>query len=231
MKCFECGHPIEIEKKRIVKYDGVSLDNVYLFNAEVEVCSNCNEETPILRNISKLHNAIGLAVAAQPSRLSGADIKLLRRIAGFSLLDWTKRLGVAETAYSKLENSKVPLTELKDRWIRVHFLDAIKQTDLENVHISNYLNIVLSANISQPKDFAVAIDVDNLEARARYLPLDSPLLIKPKMSVVEAKPLVNEPPATAQINGERPNWALASTFNNHLIGETKNVGDALALAA
>lgn len=174
-------------------YNGVGLDNICLLNQEVEACSACGSETPILRGIGKLHNAIGVAVALQKVHLSGADIRFLRRSAGFSVGDWAKRLNVAEGTYSKWENGHRSITAQADKLARINYINVLKQKDPDNVWLAHYLNAVLDLQIERRTNFIIGIDAEKPEAEAKYLPDTSPLFAAPEMSVIEAQTLASEP--------------------------------------
>lgn len=220
MNCFECNQSAEIKKYKAYLYEGISLENVHLFNVDVMHCADCKSEMLILPRPAKLHLAIGIAVVLQPARLSGEDAKFLRRNAGFSLKDWVKRIGIAEATYSKLENSHRPVSVPNDRLIRVNYLNALKQKHGEAFHLAKYLETALSVNTEKSKDFAIAVNAENPESEARYLPYNSPLLTKPETFVVEAKTLPFEPLATVRIvRGHSPTM---SAFNQELAPCEKN---------
>lgn len=230
MNCFECDKAVIIKEYRIFKYSNVGLDNLCLLNVEIEVCSTCRTETPLLRNVAKLHNAIGIALALQRVQLSGVDMRYLRRSSGFSVGDWAKRLNVAEGTYSKWENGHRSITAQADKLARINFLNAIKQKDTKNVHIGRYLETVLGMNAEPPREFVIAVDAKNPDAEARYLPHDTPLLIQPETSFVSAKTLPPEPLATVVILSGH-SAVMSATKGVLVSGETLNVSNAFALAA
>lgn len=199
MKCFECDKTVEVKKYRTYKYTGVGLDNIVLMNLEVEVCADCGTETPLLRNVKKIHNAVGVAIALQKVHLSGADIRYLRRSAGFKVGDWAKRVGLADAHYSRVENGDRSITSQVDTLARVNFLNALKQQDPENVELARHLKTVLALEIEKRKDFVIAIDAENPETEAKYLPHDSPFLAEPTTSFVRAKTMPFEPLASVRI--------------------------------
>lgn len=216
MNCFECNQSAEIKKYKAYLYEGISLDNVHLFNIEAMYCADCGEETLILPRPVKLHLAIGLAVVLQPARLSGADARFLRRNAGFSLKDWAKRIGIADATYSKLENSHRSVSSQNDRLIRVNYLNALKQKYNEGFHLAKYLDEVLSLNTEKAKDFAIAVNAENFDAEAKYLSYDSPLLSKPATSFVSARTLPFKPLAIVKIVSSGHSRAMSATFSQEL---------------
>lgn len=215
-KCFECDETCEIKKLRAFNYTGVNLDNIVLLNVEVETCAACHTETPLLRNLKKLHNAIGVAIALQRVHLSGADIRYLRRSAGFKISDWAKRVGVAEAHYARLESGDRSITAQVDLLARINFLNALKQQDPANVQLARHLEMVLNLKMERRRDFVIAIDAEKPETEAKYLPHDSPFFDEPTTSFVEAKTLPFEPLATIKIVRGH-SLAMSATLNQELV--------------
>jgi len=220
MKCFECDKTVEIKKYKAFKYTGVSLDNIVLLNVEVEVCASCQIETPLLRNVKKLHDAIGVAIALQKVHLSWADLRYLRRSAGFKSGEWAKRIGVVEGHYSRLESGERPITAQIDKLARIMFLNALKQRNPEDIKLACHLETVLNIDIERRKDFVIAIDAGAPEKEAKYLPYSSPLLVEPPAIKIEAKTEVVKPltvgmltDRTSVIMSER---LLDAAFNGEL---------------
>ena len=187
MKCFECDKTVRVKKYRSYMYDGVGLDNICLLNLEVEYCANCETETPMLRNIGRLHRAIGIAIALQPTRLSGKDVRFLRRAAGFSVGDWAKRLGVADATYSRWENSKQMISANPDKIARINYLNALGHKDPDNVQVAKHLDRLLEMKVEERRGQIIAINAEDPESDARYLPSDDALFAKPDTSIVTAR--------------------------------------------
>ncbi|MGI8668781.1 MAG: hypothetical protein ACR2J3_02920 [Aridibacter sp.] len=231
MKCFECDETCEIKKYKSFKYNGVNLDNIVLLNVEVEVCDACETKTPLLRNIKKFHNAIGVAIALQKVHLSAADIRYLRRSAGFKVSDWAKRVGVVEGHYSRVESGDRPITAQISILARVNFLNALKQKDPENVRLAGYLNALLGMKIERHKKFLIAIDANDPEKEAKYLSHDSLLFAEPATSFVKARTLPFEPLASVRIVC---GYSLAMPAPNQelaLTGESYSVSNNFTFAA
>ena len=229
MNCFECNNIAEIKKYKIYLYTDISLENIQLLNAEVLDCSACREESLLLKAPLKIHKAIGLAVVLQPARLSGADIRFLRRNLGYSLKDWAKRLGIPEGTYTKYETSR-NLTNQTDMFIRTHYLNALNQKYPSSFPFDEYVAKALSLNVSNQKDFVIAVDDQSHESGEKYLPFNSPLLAKPETSPVEAKTLT--PTILAVTIIKSGHKARASALNRkYHPGDTLYVCNSLASAA
>lgn len=168
MKCFECDKTVQIKKYRSYMYTGVGLANICLLNQRVEVCSTCNTETPILRNPGKLHRAIGVAIALQPTILTGSELRFLRRSAGYKTSEVAGRLSVAEETYSKWENEKRTITPNADRLARLSYLTALERR--HPVEYSSHVMTVVEMEVSEAPSFIIAINAEDLSRPAKYLP-------------------------------------------------------------
>jgi transcriptional regulator with XRE-family HTH domain len=228
MKCFECDETTEIKKYKVYLYEGISLNDVHLFNVEVVRCSSCGAESPLIPQVLKIHAAIGLAVVRQPARLNGNDIRFLRKNAGFSLKDWANRIGIAEATYSKRENSHHGVSVQLDRLIRTNYLNAMKQKYSENFELAKHLETALSVNIDKEKDFAIVVNAENPEKPAEYLSFNSPRLKEPKTSYVEAGTMRFEPLSIAKLIVARPEKTRTSSKEN---GEILNASYQFAATA
>lgn len=228
MKCFECDKTVQVKKYRSYMYDGVGLDNICLLNLEVEMCAECATEIPLLRNIGRLHRAIGIAIALQPTQLSGKDVRFLRRAAGFSVGEWAKRLNVADATYSRWENSKQMISANPDRMARINYLTALKHKDPDNIQLAKYLYKLLEMKIDVRSGQIIAINVEAPEAEAKYLPSDDALFASPDTSIVTAKTVKAESEVFGVLAAVSVSVAVA---RNYWLDEEKNVGNEFATVA
>ena len=229
MKCFECDKTVQVKKYRSYIYDGVGLDNICLLNLEVEFCASCKTETPILRNVGRLHRAIGVAIALQPSQLSGKDVRFLRRASGFSVGDWAKRLNVADATYSRWENSKQSISANPDRMARINYLTALKHKDPDNIQLAKYMYKLLEMKVENLRGQIIAINAETPESEARYLPSDDALFANPDTSIVTAKTVKAESEVFGVLAAMADKGMVAA--RNRWLAEEKNVGNEFAAVA
>jgi putative transcriptional regulator len=118
MKCDSCGGAMTSKRERHA-YTESGLANVVLENVEVRRCSKCDEVEVVIPRIEQLHRAIATALVHKPSRLSGAEMRFLRKEIGFSAADFAARMGVDPSTVSRWENDKDPVGALADRLVRL----------------------------------------------------------------------------------------------------------------
>jgi len=69
--------------------------------------------------IEQLHRAIALAVVAKRPRLTGAEIRFLRKYLGWSGADFAKHMGVTPDSVSRWENEREQMGAVADRLLRL----------------------------------------------------------------------------------------------------------------
>jgi len=126
-KCPECGTPMStlVENHR---YDESGLPNIVLAGIEKHHCPKCAEELVSIPRMEDLHRTIAFAIAEQLARLSGAEIRFLRKYLGWSGADFARNIGVAATTVSKWENEQEPMGTTAERWLR---LAVMRQKPIE----------------------------------------------------------------------------------------------------
>lgn len=98
--------------KKLFRYQGCGLDNVYLSNGYHETVSASGEKRLYIENIEGLHNALAQAVADDPASLDAKTFKFLRKEMDMSQRQIGMICGVAEQTVSLWERARVPIPEL-----------------------------------------------------------------------------------------------------------------------
>ena len=217
MKCFECDKTVQIKKYRACMYSGVGLTNICLLNQRVEVCQGCKIETPMLRNVGKLHRAIGVAIALQPNALTGTELRYLRRSAGYKTSEMAARLGVVEETYSKWENDKRAITTTPDRLARISYLTGLESQ--HPVEYSNHVATVMELEIVARSGFIIALNSEDLSKPAKYLPETHEMFDEPETAIVRGLFLKTEQTSldaitvVASINDATPTFFSTESFD------------------
>jgi len=107
MKCDVCG--VDLQEKLATteqpyEYTISGLRNVLLTGIRVRQCKICDVTSPIIPRIEELHRLIAKGLVIKPRRLSGAEIRFLRKNAGFPARDFAALLGVTPEHLSRIEN-------------------------------------------------------------------------------------------------------------------------------
>ena len=102
MKCRDCGQEMQ-QIQESYPYTESGLDNVYLEGIPVYRCSNDHVVARIPRPAA-LSDAIADAVLSKSSRLTGPEIRYLRKHLRLKAKEFAKQLGVDKTTYSRWEH-------------------------------------------------------------------------------------------------------------------------------
>jgi putative zinc finger/helix-turn-helix YgiT family protein len=100
-------------------YSESGLSNVVLVGVEVRRCHSCGNHELVLPRVTELHRTIAFALARKHSRLSGSEIRYLRKYLGWSGVDFARYIGVDPSTVSNWENDKDPIGTSSDRLLRL----------------------------------------------------------------------------------------------------------------
>jgi len=116
IKCNNCE-----AKAQVVRADYDFKDSglpVVLEGIELVKCRTCGNADPIIPKLSKVIRMIALAVIRKPYRLTGAEVRFLRKFLHMNGVDFAALLKVDKTTLSKWENDVIEIGEQTDRLIR-----------------------------------------------------------------------------------------------------------------
>jgi len=99
-------------------YRDCGLDNVYLKNGYNEIESAYGPACSI-NDLEGLHMAIGLQILECSERLTGQEIKFLRKEMDLSQAQLSEIIGVSENSIRGWENNRQVVTSPSDRLIRI----------------------------------------------------------------------------------------------------------------
>lgn len=132
MRCITCGKKMK-ERKGRYHFLASGLSNVYLDNVTFFVCS-CGEEMPALSCLDDLLGRIASEVVRGSPRLSGEEIRFLRKWLGLKSTDFAKMLGVSKVSVSRWENNKTAIDKSYDRTIRALVISRDFRQALEEMN-------------------------------------------------------------------------------------------------
>lgn len=119
MKCDICQGNIVTKTQQNYHYTECGLDNVYLKNVDVRICTSCKERTVRIPRILELHATIGRAIAMQPCPLRGQDVRFLRKQLGYSAKEWATFLRTDASTLSRWENGQQDIGSQSDTLMRL----------------------------------------------------------------------------------------------------------------
>ena len=134
IKCPFCGNlNVETKTGQSYHFTESGLDNVYLKNVETSHCPDCNANSVSIPKSPLLLNCIGEAIVFSPGRLTGAEIRFLRKNLRIKINDFAKLLRVSRVTVSRWENGQIETPKPIDLLIRSIYIlkgpgikDAVK---------------------------------------------------------------------------------------------------------
>lgn len=117
--CRECGGARMTSSEENYHYEECGLPDVVLLGVQVRRCPACEHHELVLPRIAELHRTIAHAIIHKPARLSGAEVRFLRKYLGWSGADFARHMGVDPSTVSHWENDKDPIGPTSDRLLRL----------------------------------------------------------------------------------------------------------------
>lgn len=119
MKCAQCGASDLEDVKVDHPYEECGLPNVTLIGVPARKCQKCGALRMRIPAIEGLHRALALAVLRKRSRLTGAEVRFLRKYIGLSGVDFARRIGTEAETVSRWENDKQAMGAQTERLLRL----------------------------------------------------------------------------------------------------------------
>jgi putative zinc finger/helix-turn-helix YgiT family protein len=118
-KCRSSGKAALTSNAENYLYTESGLPNVVLLGIEVRRCPSCGHHELVLPRVIELHRTIAHAVIHKRARLSGAEVRYLRKYMGWSGSEFARHMGVDPSTVSCWENDKDPIGSIADRLVRL----------------------------------------------------------------------------------------------------------------
>jgi len=130
--CSACGADNARITRGSYAYKEIGLDNITLEDVEIIHCDECGNEDPIIRAIDTLHSLIADALISKPARLSGREVRFLRKHLELSAKSLAQILQVHQATVSKWENGEDYIGPQSDLLVRALAI-AKKEGKLEEL--------------------------------------------------------------------------------------------------
>lgn len=155
--CTNCGRPVTLERRNY-RYTESGLSNIILQGVEVADCPACGHSNVTIPHLAKIHRAIALALANSPVRLTGAQLRFLRKHLGYSGEELAKYLHTDKTKISKWEREEDAIGPSSDRLIRLLVAALDKDLTSSVSSIAAHLPVISD----ESKNWELHIDVRSL---------------------------------------------------------------------
>lgn len=120
--CSSCGGNLNLPVKApSYKYEGFGFP-VLLINAVTRaICAGCGETEITIPNVPGLMAAVALQRVMLPFKLTGPDIRFVRKSIGDSMTSaaLAKHLEVTPETFSRWENDKLPISPTTEKLLRI----------------------------------------------------------------------------------------------------------------
>jgi putative zinc finger/helix-turn-helix YgiT family protein len=117
MTCTVCRGKLTSERGD-VDFDVSGLP-VTLRGVETRVCPSCGEREVVVPNIEGLHRLLARMLIRKPRRLSGREVRFLRKYLGWSGVDFAAQMGVTPETASRWETGANAIGTTADRLLRL----------------------------------------------------------------------------------------------------------------
>ena len=156
--CSSCGAETAVSLG-IYPFKESGLSNVVLIGIELIKCDACGNVDPIIPDVNDLMRALAWHCATQKYRLSGEDVRFLRKYLNMSGVEFAQLLGVDKSTLSKWENDDDPVGTANERLIRSVALslgDGLKERSEEGIRSFGWI-------IEQYHHGSTNVDMETLE--------------------------------------------------------------------
>lgn len=160
-KCAECGGEATVSRKNH-QFDQMGFP-VELCNIEVIECPNCGPD-PIIPHMDRLMDTLAAGVVCNPCKLTGAEVRFLRKYVNKSAREFAQFLHIEHTHLSKIENNRRKMGGPLDKQIRLTVM-ALQPKLVEDIHFLMELMPNIKDKCAEPK---TEIQVDPATGNYQY---------------------------------------------------------------
>lgn len=116
MKCTVCGHKMNRSRGNITY---TSLPGVTLVGVEIHRCTHCDEQEVAIPRIEALHQALAAQLVRKEGTLAREEIRFLRKLLGWSGVDFARHFGVTPETVSRWESGRKTMGPVAERLLRL----------------------------------------------------------------------------------------------------------------
>jgi putative zinc finger/helix-turn-helix YgiT family protein len=116
--CSNCGARVVPELSNY-RYSESGVSNVILQGIQTAECAKCGNSDVMIPRVAAIHRAIAQALVTSPVRLTGEQLRFLRRHLGLSGDQLGRYLHTDKTKISKWESGEDRIGPVTDRLVRL----------------------------------------------------------------------------------------------------------------
>ncbi len=132
MTCHKCGRAFAETRtttKAPYHYTSSGLANLYLVGIVMRRCASCRTESPVIPRMGGLHRTIARVLLDKPERLTGDELRFLRKFVGLSATDFASQVRIDPATLSRFENGKQDLGESADKLARAVVMAEVEKEE------------------------------------------------------------------------------------------------------
>lgn len=123
VNCDVCGYrELEHRSGQVWHFKESGLDNVFLRNIDTFHCPKCEKTYVSIPRSPELLRCIAEAILLKPGRLTGPEIRFLRKNLHLKIADFARLIGHNRVTLSSWENDKKQVQLHTDRTVRLLYL-------------------------------------------------------------------------------------------------------------
>jgi transcriptional regulator with XRE-family HTH domain len=146
MTCAKCKGTTTVTAM-ISQYDAVGLGapfKVFLDAVKIEKCANCGEvQGTYIPDMEGLFHAVVFARALEPRKLTGPEVRFVRKAMGWQSKDLAKHLGITPEYMSRCESGTKVMAPTTEKLFRIYaLLKTPDQSALSELDLSNLFDLI-----------------------------------------------------------------------------------------
>jgi putative zinc finger/helix-turn-helix YgiT family protein len=113
----QCGSKMKTKRESyLYDRDGIKAT---LLGVPVHRCAKCGDVEVEIPRIEQLNRTLAGAVIRKPGRLSGGEVRFLRKSLGWSGNDFARHIGVDPSTVSRWESGGQTMGQVAERFLRL----------------------------------------------------------------------------------------------------------------
>jgi putative zinc finger/helix-turn-helix YgiT family protein len=159
-ECTNCGEQVVPQRKNY-RYTEGGMPSVVLQGVAVADCPKCGNSDVSIPRVARIHRAIARALTNSPARLTGPQLRFLRKHLGLNGDELGRYLHTDKTKISKWETEEDPIGPATDRLIRLLASALDEELRSQVAEVAEHLPQILDES---GQGWELHVDIDTLQA-------------------------------------------------------------------